>query len=124
MRARVTAVFFDGSALDTLTRQAVFAKVPSDKRLHKVGDPRYEVEKVDATDATATLKLMRDGTVTLDPGSSIVAPEKFTNQDTESLETYMEATGSVESWDAQIRPRWRNKTPGSAERIKVKVNVE
>ena len=124
MRANVTAVFFDGSALDTLTRQAVFAKVASDKRLHKVGDPRYEVEKVDATAKTATLKLMRDGTVTLDPGSALVAPEKFVNMNYEAVDTYMEATGAVADHELKIRPRWRKKTPGSAERIKVKVNIE
>ncbi len=124
VRANVTAVFFDGSALDTLTRQAVFAKVPSDKRLHKVGDPRYEVEKVDAEAKTATLKLTREGTVIVDPGSDIVAPSKFTNLDESAIETYMDATGLIDNWDVQIRPRWRNKTPGTAERIKVKVNVE
>lgn len=122
-KVRVATIFFNGRALDTLTRQAVFAKVPEGMRLDTVGDPRYEVEKIDATAKTATLRLIRDGIVLLDPTSSLVAPSHFTGNTKEEIETYLKNTNHVEAWQIQIRPRWRSKTPANEERIKVKIEA-
>ncbi len=124
MKMRVSVVFFDMGTFDTLTRQAVFAKVPDGRALHTVSDPQYTVEKVDAQAKTATIKLMREGIVVLDSTSQLISTDKFVNMLVPQIEKYLMSTNAVDTFEVHIRPRWRTKTPSAPEKIKVIVNVE
>ncbi len=122
-KVRVTVVLFDIKTVDALTRPAVFAKVPEGMRLQTVGEVKYDVEKVDTAAKTASLRLTREGIMTLDPGSTLLQTNHFANKSKEEIEQYLKATSHVERVQIIIRPRWRGKTPMTEEKIKIKLET-
>lgn len=116
---RVTALYFDGKALDSATRQAVFTRVPDGMKLEAVGTSTYELEKVDATAKTASLKVTREGTMVLDDTSTLLDPKALTDKSKSELDDYFKESGHIETWDLKLRPRWRSSTPSQADKIVV-----
>lgn len=120
-KMRVTAIFFDGKAIDSASRQAVYAKVPDGMKLQSVGNTTYELEKVDIAAKTASLKITREGVMVLDETSSILEPNNFVDKTEEEINELLAETGHVEKIDVKLRPRWRSTTPGNEDAITVKL---
>lgn len=120
-KMRVTAVFFDGKAIDSASRQAVYAKVPDGMKLQSVGTTAYEIEKIDIAAKTASLKITREGVMVLDESSSLLNPENFVDKTEKEINEGLSETGHVEKIDVKLRPRWRSTTPGSEDAITIKL---
>lgn len=118
-KVRVTGVFFNSGALDALTRQELFGKVPEGMRLGEPGSIQVAIEKLDATAKTVSLKLTRESTMTIDPTSGILAPRAFTDKSKEEVTSYLKNTGHIDAVEVTVRPRWRSNTPSDESRIKV-----
>jgi len=97
----------------------------AEKILSAKPEPRVEIAAADLANASAQLAVAAETLVTLDANAPLLAKENFVGRSKSELERYIVSLPHVSGMSIKFTPSWANKTPGSADKIKIVVkNVE
>jgi len=121
LKLTVTGVYYNKEKLQNIGLNALKANVPTDMELgsNDVTSANVVVQNASATDKSATLGVVFNGTAILTPASQVLDKSRIIGLDETMIKAYLKSFDSVSDVSVSFSPFWVKKAPTMKDHIKM-----
>lgn len=118
---KVMGVFYDRSALETISTSRLRVGVPTGQELVSSDPSAYQVsiERTDPQSQSATVKVLTSGLAAVDASSDIFDRDKLAGKTANAVEQYFKQFPEIESVSVRFRPSWLRRVPNPKDHIDI-----